>query len=35
MSEVTFMRGLYWRTVLLLAWMSAIAIAVAMLPHPA
>ena len=33
--EMVSMRGLYWRSLLLLVWMMALAIAVGMLPHHA
>jgi hypothetical protein len=33
--ESTIMRGLYWRSLLLLLWMMAIVLAVGVLPHHA
>jgi hypothetical protein len=35
MKEFAVMRGLYWRSLLLLVWMMALAIAVGVLPHHA
>jgi len=34
-KKVAHMRGLYWRSLLLLAWLMALAIAVGVLPHHA
>jgi hypothetical protein len=33
--DSTIMRGLYWRSLLLLLWMMAIILAVGVLPHHA
>ena len=32
-AEVLAMRGLYWRSGLLLLWMAAIVLAIGLLPH--